>query len=128
MADEENNESTESEQGGNEGSGSATRTAVKAAAAAAATGAAAVAVKKALDSRSNGSENGNGSGGSKKSGNSQSLMKSVAAGSWDAAQDALVPLAGDAAAAAGKFLAENGPDVVNEQIVPRFIDAFNEAK
>jgi hypothetical protein len=125
MADEENNETTE-EQGGN--GGNATRTAVKAAAAAAATGAAAVAVKKALGARSNGSENGEASGESKKSGNSQSLMKSVAAGSWDAAQDALVPLAGDAAAAAGKFLAESGPDVVKEQIVPKFIDAFNEAK
>jgi hypothetical protein len=121
MAEEQNTETTGSEQSGN-----ATRTAVKAAAAAAATGAAAVAVKKVLDSRSNGSENGNGSGEGKKS-NSQSLMKSVAAGSWDAAQDALVPLAGDAAAAAGKFLAESGPDVVKEQIVPKFIEAFNEA-
>ena len=121
MAEEQNTETTGSEQSGN-----ATRTAVKAAAAAAATGAAAVAVKKVLDSRSNGSENGNGSGEGKKS-NSQSLMKSVAAGSWDAAQDALVPLAGDAAAAGGKFLAESGPDVVKEQIVPKFIEAFNEA-
>jgi len=121
MAEEQNTETT-----GSEPSGNATRTAVKAAAAAAATGAAAVAVKKVLDSRSNGSENGNGSGEGKKS-NSQSLMKSVAAGSWDAAQDALVPLAGDAAAAAGKFLAESGPDVVKEQIVPKFIEAFNEA-
>jgi len=121
MAEEQNTETTGSEQSGN-----ATRTAVKAAAAAAATGAAAVAVKKVLDSRSNGSENGNGSGAGKKS-NSQSLMKSGAAGSLDAAQDALVPLAGDAAAAAGKFLAESGPDVVKEQIVPKFIEAFNEA-
>ena len=63
----------------------------------------------------------------KSNGNGQSLMKSVASGSWDAAQDALVPLAGDAAAAAGKYLAANGPDVVKEQIVPRFIEAFNEA-
>jgi hypothetical protein len=120
MADTEN---TSTESGGSSGGGNATHTALKAAAAAAATGAAAVAVKKALSSGSNGSGNGNGS---EKSG-SQSLVKSVASGSWDAAQDALVPLAADAAAAAGKYLAANGPDVVKEQIVPRFIDAFNEA-
>jgi hypothetical protein len=131
MADEENNETTESEQGSGNG-GNATRTAVKAAAAAAATGAAAVAVKKALSARSNGSDNGDDSGEgkskSKKSGGSQSLMMSVASGSWDAAQDAILPLAGDAAAAAGKYLAQSGPDVVKDEIVPKFIDAFNEAK
>jgi hypothetical protein len=117
------NENTETEsQGGN--GGNAARTAMKAAAAAAATGAAAVAVKKALSSGSNGSDNGESS---KKSGSKQSLVMSVASGSWDAAQDAIVPLAADAAAAAGKYLAASGPDVVKEQIVPRFIEAFNEA-
>ena len=121
MADTEN---TSTESRGSSGGGNATHTALKAAAAAAATGAAAVAVKKALSSGSNGSGNGNGSG--EKSG-SQSLVKSVASGSWDAAQDALVPLAADAAAAAGKYLATSGPDVVKDQIVPKFIDAFNEA-
>jgi hypothetical protein len=122
----ENENSATEEQSGN--GGNATRTAMKAAAAAAATGAAAVAVKKALSSGSgsNGSDNGD-SKDKKKSGNTQSLVMSVASGSWDAAQDAIVPLAGDAAAAAGKYLAANGPDVVKEQIVPRFIEAFNEA-
>lgn len=124
MADNENTESTES--GGSSGGGNATHTALKAAAAAAATGAAAMAVKKALSSGSNGSGNGNGDG-QKKSGSQSSLVKSVASGSWDAAQDAIVPLAADAAAAAGKYLAANGPDVVKEQIVPRFIEGFNEA-
>lgn len=115
------NENTETESTG--GGSSTTRTAVKAAAAAAATGAAAVAAKKALSSRSNGSSNGESD--SKKSGGS--LMTSIASGSWEAAQDAIVPLAADAAAAAGKYLAQSGPDVVKEEIVPRFIDAFNEA-
>lgn len=119
--EEQENTETTSESGG-----SALGTAVKAAAAAAATGAAAVAVKKALDARSNGSSNGNGSSKSE-GGNGQSLVKSVASGSWDAAQDAVVPLAGDAAAAAGKYLAESGPDVLKDTIVPRFIEAFNEA-
>lgn len=120
MAETEN---TATESGSGEGS-NATRTAIKAAAAAAATGAAAVAAKKALSSRSNGSSNGESE--SKKSGGS--LMTSIASGSWDAAQDAIVPLAADAAAAAGKYLAQSGPDVVKEEIVPRFIEAFNEAR
>jgi hypothetical protein len=83
-------------------------------------------VKKALSSGSNGSKNGESGG--KKSGSSQSLVTSIASGSWEAAQDAIVPLAADAAAAAGKYLAQSGPDVVKEQIVPKFISAFNEAK
>jgi len=123
MPDNENENAENEGQGGN--GGNATRTAMKAAAAAAATGAAAVAVKKALSSGSNGSDNGESS--KKKSGDTGSLMKSVASGSWDAAQDAIVPLAADAAAAAGKYLATSAPDVVKEQIVPRFIEAFNEA-
>ena len=121
MAETEN---TTTESGGTGGGSNATRTAVKAAAAAAATGAAAVAAKRAFSSRSNGSTNGE--SGSKKSGGS--LVTSIASGSWDAAQDAIVPLAADAAAAAGKYLAQSGPDVVKEEIVPRFIEAFNEAR
>jgi hypothetical protein len=115
-------ESTTTESGGAGGGSSATRTAVKAVAAAAATGAAAVAAKKAFSSRSNGSTNGE-----SKSGDSQSLVSSIASGSWDAAREALVPLAADAADAAGKYLAQSGPDVVKEEIVPRFIEAFNKA-
>ena len=123
MADNETTENSESSE--SSGGGNATHTALKAAAAAAATGAAAMAVKKALSSGSNGSGNGNGD--SQKKSGSQSLVKSVASGSWDAAQDAIVPLAADAAAAAGKYLAASGPDVVKDQIVPRFIEGFNEA-
>jgi len=126
MPEEENTSTTESEKGGNAG-----RTAAKAAVAAAATGAAAVAVKKVLDSRSNGSNgssNGDDSGARTKSGDTKALVTSIASGSWDAAQDALVPLAGDVAAAAGKYVAQNGPDVIKDQIIPKFIEAFNEAR
>mgnify|MGYP001038711928 CR=1 FL=1 len=38
-----------------------------------------------------------------------------------------MPIAEDAVASAGKYLAENAPDVVRERLVPRFIEAFNEA-
>ena len=34
----------------------------------------------------------------------------------------------DAAESAGKYLAEHGPDVIRDRIVPKFIEAFNEAK
>jgi len=58
----------------------------------------------------------------------QSLFASAAAGGLDAARDALVPLAEDAADAAGRYLAESGPDFVKDRIVPRFIESFNNAK
>ena len=38
-----------------------------------------------------------------------------------------MPLAEEAADAAGKWVAENAPDVVREQIVPRFIESFQDA-
>jgi hypothetical protein len=45
----------------------------------------------------------------------------------DSASSSLLPLAEEAAEAAGKWTAENAPDVVRDQIVPRFIEAFNDA-
>jgi len=117
---QKNNESTEQATGGSSG------TAVKAAAAAAATGVAALAARKALSGRghSNGqSEN----GGSGSSGGSESIFSSMVSGGWDAARDSLLPVAEDAAGAAGEFLATKAPDVIRERIVPRFISSFNEA-
>ena len=46
---------------------------------------------------------------------------------WDSASSSLLPLAEEAAEAAGKWTAENAPDVVVDRIVPRFIEAFNDA-
>jgi hypothetical protein len=110
----------EGQSGGNRG------TAMKAAAAAAATGVAAIAAKKALSGRGN--QNGQAQNGSPSSkGEVGSLVSSMLAGGWEAARDGLVPIAEDAAGAAGEFLAQNGPDVVRERIVPRFIESFNEA-
>lgn len=121
MADE-NQQEQQDEQGGGGRS-----TAVKAAAAVAATGAAAYGAKKALSHR--GSHNGQSSNGGSASrrGDMSQMLNSVLTGGWEAARDALVPAAEDAAGAAGKYLAENGPDIVREKIVPRFIESFNEA-
>ena len=107
-------------------SGSGAKTAVKAAAAAAATGAAAVAVRKALSSNEKSHASRNGDDGHASSGGS--FLTSIASGGWDAARDALVPLAEDAAGAAGTYLAKNGPEFVRETVVPRFIKAFNDAQ
>jgi len=121
----------EKTQSGGSGAGSA---ALKAAAAAAATGAATYAVKK-VRSHDGGGGAGDGDGDSKgdssrKSGNGggQSIFASAAQTSWEAASDALMPLAEDAAEAAGKYLATHGPEIVRDRIVPKFIEAFNDAK
>ena len=52
-----------------------------------------------------------------------SLLSTV----WESAAGSLLPLAEEAAEAAGKWTAENAPDVVRDQIVPRFIESFNDA-
>jgi hypothetical protein len=98
-----------------------------AAAAAAAAGAAAIIARKALsgDHSSNGHRSQNGG---KRSSNQGGMFGSIASGGWDAARDALGPAAEDAAAAVGKFVAENAPEIVRDRIVPRFIESFNEAR
>ena len=129
MADEnEQQEQQQVEDGGAE-QGGGTSTAVKAATAAAATGVAAFAAKKALSRRggSNGHSSNGGSPSSRKS-DFGSALNNVLSGGWEAARDALVPAAEDAAGAAGEYLAHNGPDVIRERIVPRFIESFNDAR
>ena len=105
------------------GDGPGKGTAVKAAAAAAATSVAALAAKKALSHRGSNSGNGHKASG----GDVGSVLSSVLSGGWDAARDALIPAAEDAAGAAGEYLASKGPEIVRERIVPRFIESFNEA-
>jgi len=124
MADE----NQEQQEQGSESTSSGSGTAVKAAAAAAATGVAALAAKKALSNRGGGS-NGNSSNGSSESkGDGDSVLSSVLSGGWEAARDALLPAVEDAAAAAGEYVAQNGPEILRDRIVPRFVDSFNEAR
>lgn len=111
-------------------------TALKAAAAAAATGAATYAVRRALSH--DGEHDGSSKNGDdriteavkkvKKKTGSQSLISAAATTGWDAASDALIPLAEDAAESAGKYVATHGPEILRERIVPKFIEAFNDAK
>jgi len=123
MAENETNEVEETTESG----GSGARTAVKAAAAAAVTGAAAMAARKAFSHSDGEASNGDRSP-AKGKGGSSTLLTSIASGGWDAARDAVLPLAEDAAGAAGTWLAKNGPEIVRDKIVPRFITSFNEAK
>lgn len=46
---------------------------------------------------------------------------------WDSASDALLPLADDAAEAAGKWAAAKAPALIRERLLPRFIDSFKAA-
>jgi len=109
------------------GSGSSARnTALMAAAAAAATSAATIVVRKAMSHDGGGEGRGDDDGG-RGGGDSQSLLASAGSSAWEAASDALLPMAEDAADAAGRYLAEHAPDIVRERIVPRFIQAFNDA-
>jgi hypothetical protein len=100
------------------------------AAAAAAAGAAVYGLKKALASGGNGKSarsehDDDDDGDEREEGGMRAggMLQSV----WESASDSLVPLAEQAADAAGKWVAENSPDLVREHIVPRFIESFQDA-
>ena len=107
----------------------ARRTVVRAAALAAASGATALAAKKALSSGDSSSDSEDKEGGrrQKGSGGDSSMVSAMAGSAWSSARDSLVPMLEDAAGQAGEYLAKNGPDVVRENIVPRFIRGFQKA-
>lgn len=52
-------------------------------------------------------------------------ITSIAVG---AASEQLLPFAEQAAAAAGKAMADNAPDAIRDRVLPRFIEAFEEAR
>ena len=49
---------------------------------------------------------------------------SIAGSAWESASQHLVPVAGQAAAAAGEALAQKSPDFVRDELMPRFIEGF----
>lgn len=132
MADENQEQLEQGQQQAQEQVGSAspvgTGTAVKAVAAAAATGAAALAAKKVMSARSSNGDSSNGDSPQKQDERGESILSSALAGGWEAARDALLPAAEDAAGAAGEYVAQHGPDILRDRIVPRFVDSFNEAR
>ncbi len=97
------------------------------AAAAAAAGAAVYGLRKALSSngvraplRHGGDEGDNGDDG-------ETGVNSLLATLWDSASGSLLPMAEQAAEAAGRWVAESAPEVVRCRIIPRFIEAFEDA-
>src|SRR5436853_3586160 len=103
------------------------RTVVRAAALAAASGATALAAKKALSHDSSSGEGGGG-GQRKQRGDDGSVMSSMVGSAWSSARESLVPMIQDAARQAGEYLAKNGPELVRENIVPRFIRGFERGR
>ena len=128
MAEENQGQEETQGRGQAEGAASGAGTAVKAAAAAAATGVAAIAARKALSHRGTSDGQSQNGGSASRGEGGGSMMSSVLSGGWDAARDALLPAAEDAAGAAGEYVAQNGPDFLRERIIPRFIDSFTEAR
>lgn len=103
------------------------KTAVRAAALAAATGATAIAAKRALSSRGQ-SEQKQPKSEPGSSGDDESIVAAMLASGWGAAKDSLLPLAEDAAGAAGEWVGRNGPELVRDTLVPRFIRGFERTR
>jgi hypothetical protein len=111
---------------GSDGGGGAAKTAVRAAAIAAVSGATALAAKKAFVDRGGSGEDKPERSQGKGGGNE--VFGSMVSSAWDSARDALVPMLEDAASSAGEYLAQNGPEIVRETVVPRFIDGFERGR
>lgn len=117
------------------GNGNARKAALTAAAIAAASGATAFAAKKALSSSTGSSSRQSGSAGGDEtedgewSGDDRSaVMSSMLVSGWHAAKDSLLPVAEEAASAAGEYVARHSPDIVRDTIVPKFISGFESAR
>jgi hypothetical protein len=128
MADTEQSQSQAQDTNGHQRSnGGARKTVARAAPFAAASIATALAARRAFTDRgsgettperkTSGSDGGDGT-----------MFSSVVSSAWDSARDSLVPMMEDAATHAGEYLARNGPDVVRETIIPRFISGFERAR
>jgi hypothetical protein len=117
-----------SQDGGNGSNGGGHKTALRAVALAAASGATAIAARKAFSSGRQGSGSGQESKNRGSGGGDDSLVTSMITSGWDAARDSLLPLAENAATSAGEFLAQSGPELVRETLVPRFIEGFERGR
>jgi hypothetical protein len=124
MADEQATvQGAESEQTQNGSNGR--KAVLRAAALAAAGGATAFAAKKAFSGRH---DSQSGEGGSRGASGDESLFASMLTSGWDSARDSLLPFAEEAATGAGEFVARNGPEIVRDNLVPKFISGFERAK
>ena len=131
---------TQSSNGADVNGSSALRTAAKAGALAAAAGTTVYVTRRILHSEQGAQESSAGAGPAKTA--KGAVEESKAGGSsrfdafyatlnsqgLDAAANMLVPLAENAAHAAGAYAAERSPDFLADTILPKFVDGFNEAR
>jgi hypothetical protein len=101
------------------------KTVLRAAALAAASGATAFAAKKAFSGRH---DSQSGEGRNRGQSGDESLFSSMLTSGWDSARDSLLPFAEEAATGAGEFVARNAPEMVRDNLVPKFISGFEGAK
>lgn len=120
MADE-TSESPERPDNGRSGSDSesAAHKAIRAAALAAGTTVATAAARRAFTSRSSGG---------KSSGGSETTLTAVLQSAWDAAREHVLPHAEEAMDTIGRYLAQDAPEVLRERLVPRLVEAFENAR
>jgi hypothetical protein len=127
MADAHETQDQETTDGHDASNGSARKTVVRAAALAAASGATAFAAKKAFSDRGSTSVAKRRSDDTREH-EGESLVSSMVTSAWDSARDSLVPMIEDAATHAGEYLAQNGPEVIRESVIPQFIRGFERGR
>jgi hypothetical protein len=115
MADETRESPERPDENGRSGSDSAARTALRAAAIAAGTTAVTAAARRALRSSGEGS------------GKRGTVVDALVA-AWDAAEEHVLPHAENAMESIGRFLATDAPEVIRERLVPRLVEAFEDAR
>ena len=131
MAHETGQQETTERTSDDEQSNGGHKAAVRAAAIAAATGATAFAAKKALSGRE---QSGGGDDQTqqrqkrRRRNDDESVITEMVRSGWHAAKDSLVPFAEDAAGAAGEWVGREGPELLRETIVPRFVRGFEKSR
>jgi hypothetical protein len=120
-------EQSRTDEGNGHADGGARKAVVRAAALAAASGATAFAAKKAFSDREPSAKKRDATSDSGK-GQDESVFTTMASSAWNSARGTLVPMIEDAAGQAGEFMAQNGPEVVRENIIPRFIRGFERGR
>ena len=133
--------SSQSSNGADANGSSALRTAAMAGALAAAAGTTVYVTRRILSSEQGAQESSAGAGAAKTAKGTVDETKAGAGGGrfdaflatlntqgLDAAANMLVPLAENAAHAAGAYAAERSPDFLADTVLPKFVDGFNEAR
>ena len=132
---EESTKASQQDSKQSSGGGSRAGAALKVGALAAAAGGAALVAGKAMSGKSSGGggegRNTAGQNGGSGTGGRASLDKVVQAvgqGRWDVLKEIALPFAENGATSAGAYVATQGPEILTERLLPKFIDAFNEER